>query len=810
MGFESGLPIHLTRQKARELPSFIEAPEFDPGQGFRLDDSFRTPIYRDGGPVRSFVPGWHPDGISLLFYPTIILQFRHVDGRSACWLLDATFTYAGSAIGEIPPRAQSDIRRRAASIMTFLDGLGEGWLPYRVPDDVASFLKLAAGTRQEMLRFLEHAQPESHQYGLSLADETHGMSFVSEVGVDLEGRRHFARPDRSCELLSGGEPVVLQPGWRILRMSSLFFPVFIADLQHESGQTAYWIFDRQGNYVTDRQDMLPETARVILASCSAMILEDLWQDIVAHPGDRTRDQVQAFLALPALTRNAIFDFHHALPNSGHRTAGWNLEDVQSAIRTHTAETERGAMPLDRISIDRALMRNLQDQNVILVNDGTISWPSPVDGKDVPASGFALLLDNLFFAYRVQDLELGLTFYVIAFGWYFRTIALYLPEDDLLIARDAEDLTNALGYRASSYRLHFLKHAVQFGAAILAGAKKPAGEICHTFRGQPAIHIGHHIWQDLSGIHYFLAAVKPDRIPRFLVLEKHLKPEIYGLIDSIFPCLEGKVIRIDESFPAMIAKWYEEHTRLIKATGLSIPRSIGHAIISAYKALPACQELLARCLQIRRATDLMVLVGLRAGNRTIVDVERFAIQLITAICDAFPGAVIIIDGQNASPEAFYGSVGDNAAASDSFLRQELDVAKALSEHATSRGITLINNIGRPIVQSLLWCDAADFFVAPWGAALAKYRWVCNKPGLVLTGRWNLLNRKDLAIYYNTSTNEDPARIWFNNPASVEDVVDAAETDMQCVERGSFRIDTEAIQKQFVTLLKNRLKKPNFAR
>ena len=34
---------------------------------------------------------------------------------------------------------------------------------------------------------------------------------------------------------------------------------------------------------------------------------------------------------------------------------------------------------------------------------------------------------------------------------------------------------------------------------------------------------------------------------------------------------------------------------------------------------------------------------------------------------------------------------------------------------------------------------------WGAGLAKYRWVCNKPGLLLTGEWNLRHREDLHIY-----------------------------------------------------------------
>ena len=793
--------MHLTRQNVRELPSFIGSPQFDPERGLCLTGSMSMPIHRDGERVTDFVPDWQLQGVSLLFYPIVILQFRHLDERSAFWLLDRQLRYLGSAISELPPATRAAFARRVASIAVFLSATGAETIPYRMPDDVTSFLRLAPDMRRDILSSFGHTVAADIPDRFLPTPQMAGKSFFSEVETDAEGSHRYAGPDRGCELLADGKPIVLEPGWRIPRLSSLFFPIFVADLHHDDGRTAYWFFDGQGGFITDSWGRLPEPTRSVLAAYGATILEDLWQDVVAHPGRGTRDHVEAFLELPVATRKIIFDFMHSPPDPEARTVTWAMTDAEPEALAYVAQTERGAALLDRACLRKTLTRYVQDQNIALANEETITWPSPIDGRELPASGFALLIDNLCFAYRVQDLDIGFTFYIIAFEWHFRTFGLYLPENDLLVTRDGEHLASLLGYEAN-YRLNFLRHAVQFGDAVLAGSRQPPGKLYHTFRGHSAMHIGHFVWQDLSGIDHFLAAVKPERIPQFLVPESYLKPEIYGPIDEIFPILRGKVVRTDDMFSAMIPTLYREHSRVIKATSTYVRRAVGAAILRGYKDLPAWRKLVSRRRKIRGGSSIVVLLGLRVGNRTIPDIEFVGRHLISAICESFPAATVIIDGQNASPDAMYASVGDDAAAPDSFLRRETDIARALTKHAAAHGCRIINNIGRPVAESLLWCEIADFFVAPWGAALAKYRWICNKPGLVLAGRWNLQNLHELAIYHGADTNEAPAEMWFNSPQAVEDLVDDDEADVETFKRCNFRIDVQAVQEQLVGLLKER--------
>ena len=64
----------------------------------------------------------------------------------------------------------------------------------------------------------------------------------------------------------------------------------------------------------------------------------------------------------------------------------------------------------------------------------------------------------------------------------------------------------------------------------------------------------------------------------------------------------------------------------------------------------------------------------------------------------------------------------------------------------------------------------FFISPWGAGLAKYRWAANKPGVVVSSRWVLQNKGDLHIYDSEKYMERPTEIRFIEPKHVFDLED----------------------------------------
>lgn len=137
--------------------------------------------------------------------------------------------------------------------------------------------------------------------------------------------------------------------------------------------------------------------------------------------------------------------------------------------------------------------------------------------------------------------------------------------------------------------------------------------------------------------------------------------------------------------------------------------------------------------------------------------------------------MVIDGHNARE----GGVDGNAVieshgeslATRSPLQTERDIASQLRASAAGMDVTILDTLGAGMASSLAWALLCDCFLSVWGASLAKFRWVCNKPGLVVSSQANLLHRDDLHIYDSPQYMEAPTQLLFADPAAVVDDPDA---------------------------------------
>lgn len=89
-----------------------------------------------------------------------------------------------------------------------------------------------------------------------------------------------------------------------------------------------------------------------------------------------------------------------------------------------------------------------------------------------------------------------------------------------------------------------------------------------------------------------------------------------------------------------------------------------------------------------------------------------------------------------------------------------------------GLSLVNLVGSVMERSVFWCANATCFVAPWGAGLAKYRWIGNLPGVILSSRWNIEHRSDFNIYITSRYMEDPSCLAVIDPVQVTDIADVS--------------------------------------
>jgi len=162
-----------------------------------------------------------------------------------------------------------------------------------------------------------------------------------------------------------------------------------------------------------------------------------------------------------------------------------------------------------------------------------------------------------------------------------------------------------------------------------------------------------------------------------------------------------------------------------------------------------------------------MVRLRVENRTLTDLKGFYHDLIEKILSIFPVTHFIIDGHNIpeTGKVKYKSHGERPGDFQLIADTEYNIVNFLIDICGKSVIT--NSVGLKISENLLLVNQCDFFVSLWGAGLAKYRWVCNKPGFAITSRWNLLQRSDLRIYDHPAFLENPTPLYWIDPALVSD-------------------------------------------
>ena len=594
-------------------------------------------------------------------------------------------------------------------------------------------------------------------------------------------------------------PMPLLQGWRFARAVTACVPVVIVELLHEDGREAVWYLDQRLGYLGNAAAQLGGAPMLHLRRLCETLFETLADRVITAPALPAGPELDWFLGCARATRADLLEFHLAgsplRPPPAHV---WMLTDPPPPPLCHAAPTPRGRVVLEPEHVRAACAAPLRDELFRLLRTGRMRWTSPVDGRRFDAEARPLYIDNLCFAYRVYDPLHDLTWYVIASAAHFRTFALFFPSANLVAAEDRAALHEVRFYAPHAGAM-LLRHAVRFGPALLPALLAPPGEVVHAFRGRDAVLLGHFVWQDLSGVCAMVGAVPPERLPRCLVFETGLEPEIYGPLDEVFPELEGRVERTPASFNDSIDRLYRERLTVIKATAMRVPAEVGARILAALRRAPRWAGAI-RAARAARTAGPLLLVGLRAGNRVIDGQEGFVERLLAMLAAELGPLTVVLDGQNGTGRAgvSYASFGDtrDEDGPSTFLRQEAAIAGRLARRHAGGPVRIVSLIGRPVQESVIWCGECDLFVAPWGAALAKYRWVCNRPGLATIGRWNLEHRHDLHIYHDPRVMDGPTPMLLNEADATVDVEEPVPGDR---ERANYRLDEDRVFAQIRGLL-----------
>ena len=570
-----------------------------------------------------------------------------------------------------------------------------------------------------------------------------------------------------------GQPVHdFLPGWTPRAACDSFAPWTLLDLIHETGNQASWLLSGElehwsvplSGLGTDEHARIVEQAAPALGAIHQAML------CAAHPS-----RPPELALFEGLNRETVIEIVRLA--ASHAIGPTRVVDLYREAPDPAGIPARSAKgrPIRLNAVASCLDGNFQEALQAALHDGSLACASPVDGR-LLHSRDSLVLHEHRIAYRFVDERHGLVFYVSTTNYLFAKADLFIPSINTVFMPHKDD--RKLGTLA----LEFLAHVISDADLLLAylgtgkplpSSRLPMRRMAVVCRGYPDLHIGHQVWNELTAIDRLVAATPAALLPMVIVPNVAQGSEVYAPIDRIFPELEGRIDR-DLHTPETLGEHvYRRGYCVFRALDEHVTQGLARRIRAAAAEDPPNRDDERLATRIRAENIPCILFGLRVENRTAINPGAVVADSIEHLRQRVGHILVILDGHNArlhhDPVSHYDSFGQNSHEPPIFA--ELRLVMQLRRRFENTNVEIVNLCGAAMSRSLFWTCRADFFVAFWGAGLAKYRWICNRPGLVLSSVYNLRLREDLDIYHAPRYHEDGAPLRFIDAAHVTDMPEA---------------------------------------
>lgn len=243
---------------------------------------------------------------------------------------------------------------------------------------------------------------------------------------------HASIGGNDVPLLLGGTPLeAFLPGWHASALFTGFAPLFLLELENADGSRATWFLDFRFQYLNGDVDKL-EPEIIGLLKLRALPLLCSLADAVTRNSDVRIDQsLQDFMGVNEATRRAIAavcqDELVRMPDS------YLVEHLMPHSLIYRDENDI-LRSIDRDHLGDGLRGDLRDRDGGLAHAGSISWPSPVDGRPLNALGI-VAFDDLHSAVRFGDANNGLVFFVLVSDQNSGIAGIWFPSMGLLVSLD---------------------------------------------------------------------------------------------------------------------------------------------------------------------------------------------------------------------------------------------------------------------------------------------------------------------------------------------------------------------------------------
>ncbi|SFK29512.1 hypothetical protein [Celeribacter neptunius] len=277
-------------------------------------------------------------------------------------------------------------------------------------------------------------------------------------------------------------------------------------------------------------------------------------------------------------------------------------------------------------------------------------------------------------------------------------------------------------------------------------------------GGGVLHIGHAIWDEFQGLDRIYETYGADCGVGVAISADLSAVDVFGPIEEIYPELRGRVTRVSQT---------EELLKECVSNRLApLPVSGRHIRAGSRERLARHAQQTAEQLGCDYSANGVRLTpgafrlafGLRLFNRTPDNLMNVYLEIARRLAAQVPELVVIFDGLNGSsaegpviskansqPRIEGQDNGTKVELGNEHLSQEMGFVEAFCDLHGVKNLQVVSCIGTSPLENLAWLSTVNYFVAPYGAGLAKLRWALDKPGFALTGERNLRGLDLLKIY-----------------------------------------------------------------
>ncbi|MBU72046.1 hypothetical protein [Spongiibacter sp.] len=545
----------------------------------------------------------------------------------------------------------------------------------------------------------------------------------------LNGKIDVSQTDME-HLQRGNRPAVetLSSGWQAMSLWQIQNELQILVLTNSNNERALWYFDSEGNFMGNSAETVWERGTWVRES-----FEELLKRLVLECVDPTHHE-------PHLISETIE------PLIGEMSV--LASDLLGTARDMTGDIE---------SLEGQILNappsEVQDEVLAGISGAmNVLWR----GKQLTATR-GIVVNNFMFAYPLFDgRSLSAVMFVGSHAGA-RVACLDLADMKLWYRK-------VPGGGSPKLLLDFLNHLKCHWRELREYFRdaEPVAVVGVTRSG----HIGHRLWNELTGLHRLYRNEGGVQLRELIHFDSNNVGEVWLCAQELLQRHDLKVTFAGapvEWAHESIAQWvYEKRVFPLRIGDSYIPKSLADLVAGS------CVEGAEVQVPAKSSGELRIVFGLRFENRTWVNQSEGLAELACHLAKRHQKLTIIIDGHDRIRERKAVSHGEQLADGD-IVALEKDVVRVVKAAVAEKGdagrVTIVDAVDIELNDTMAWILSADCFVAPWGAGLAKYKWVANLDGVIFSSREVMETKPDLKIYEDPKIREGATECIYLSPEYV---------------------------------------------